>query len=99
MSSDDFVPGGDSIDLTNCDREPIHLLGHVQSFGCLIAVTTDWMVQHASLNVESMLGHRAEDIIGVPFATLIAPEAPTIGTTLPALKRMCAALPTRPLTR
>ena len=36
------------VDLTNCDREPIHLLGAIQPFGFLIAVSTaDWTVTRA----------------------------------------------------
>ena len=30
-----------TIDLTNCDREPIHLLGAVQPFGFLLGVSHD----------------------------------------------------------
>jgi len=30
------------IDLTNCDREPIHVPGLIQPFGFLVAVSTDW---------------------------------------------------------
>ncbi|MGB3625259.1 MAG: HWE histidine kinase domain-containing protein [Henriciella sp.] len=58
------------IDLTNCDREPIHILGHVQQFGCLIAVTSDWLVCHASENVEAFMGRTAEAMIGEPLADL-----------------------------
>ncbi|MDB2408021.1 GAF domain-containing protein [Jannaschia sp.] len=54
-------------DLTSCDREPIHLLGHVQSFGCLIAVSVDWMVLHASENVAEMLGIPVTDLLGTRF--------------------------------
>ncbi|MEL7163930.1 MAG: hypothetical protein AAGL96_00550 [Pseudomonadota bacterium] len=34
----------EGLDLTNCDREPIHILGRVQSYGCLVAFSADWMV-------------------------------------------------------
>ncbi|MEI4472628.1 HWE histidine kinase domain-containing protein [Frigidibacter sp. MR17.24] len=44
------------VDLTNCDREPIHLLGRVQSFGCLVAISSDWIIQHASSNCAEVLG-------------------------------------------
>ena len=30
---------GQSVDLTNCDREPIHQLGRVQSYGALLALS------------------------------------------------------------
>lgn len=64
------------VDLTNCDREPIHLLGRVQSFGFLVAVSSDWIVGHASVNVDQYLGVEAEALIGEPLSTYIA--APTI---------------------
>ncbi|MEM5517909.1 HWE histidine kinase domain-containing protein [Henriciella sp. AS95] len=52
------------IDLSNCDREPIHILGHVQQFGCLIAVNSDWIISHASDNTSAFLELNAKDIIG-----------------------------------
>ena len=52
------------VDLTNCDREPIHLLGEIQPFGFLLAVTGQWMVAHASDNTQAFLGEAAEALIG-----------------------------------
>ncbi|QYI99941.1 GAF domain-containing protein [Thalassovita mediterranea] len=63
------------IDLTNCDREPIHILGHVQQFGCLIAVNSDWLVQHVSVNVADFLSKDPESLIGEPLKEIIAPDA------------------------
>ena len=40
----DTLPPGEKIDLTNCEREPIHILGNIQRFGFLIAVGADWIV-------------------------------------------------------
>ena len=59
-----------TIDLTNCDREPIHILGRVQSYGCLIAVSSDWIVAHASTNCHDILGHEAEALVGMPLSQL-----------------------------
>ncbi|MGE0597357.1 MAG: HWE histidine kinase domain-containing protein [Hyphomonadaceae bacterium] len=61
------------LDLTNCDREPIHILGAVQPFGFLIAVSPDWMVRHASANVADYLGAAAEP--GAPAAPLLGEGA------------------------
>lgn len=58
-----------SHELTTCDREPIHLLGSVQSFGCLIAVSSDWLVMHASSNTDKILNLDAQSIIGTRFAS------------------------------
>ena len=66
---------GSSVDLTNCDREPIHLLGHVQSFGCLLAVSSDWFILHASINVSQVFGWSAEDMIGKRFVDYFPEQA------------------------
>lgn len=43
----------DKIDLTNCDKEPIHIPGKIQSHGFLIAVnTTSFEISYASENVK-----------------------------------------------
>jgi light-regulated signal transduction histidine kinase (bacteriophytochrome)/CheY-like chemotaxis protein len=45
----------DQVDLSNCDREPIHIPGTIQPFGALIAVNTDWLVAHRSANAQTYL--------------------------------------------
>ena len=54
----------DTPDLTACDREAIHLLGRVQSFGSMIAISEDWRITRASDNLESFIGLHPKDIIG-----------------------------------
>ncbi|WP_407493314.1 HWE histidine kinase domain-containing protein [Pseudooceanicola sp. MF1-13] len=61
-------------DLTNCDREPIHILGQVQHFACLIAISTDWMITHASENCQDLIGHDAHDLVGTRFIDLFPEE-------------------------
>lgn len=68
---------GQPVDLTNCDREPIHILGRVQSYGALLAVSADWMVQHASANLEAVLGVPAGQAVGAPLGKVISAEAMT----------------------
>ncbi|RIV86104.1 GAF domain-containing protein [Aurantiacibacter xanthus] len=63
------------VDLTNCDREEIHLLGHVQSFGCLIALSSDWLIMHASQSAERYLGLKANDLIGLPLHQILTAKA------------------------
>lgn len=65
--NDSFISPDTPVDLTNCDREPIHLLGNVQSFGTLIAISADWIVQHASDNSEDLLSVPASELIGRPL--------------------------------
>jgi light-regulated signal transduction histidine kinase (bacteriophytochrome) len=56
------------IDLTNCDREPIHILGAIQPIGFLIAVSSDWIVARASANIEEFIGRAHQELIGHPLA-------------------------------
>ena len=63
------------VDLTNCDREPIHILGSIQPIGFLIALTSDWIVARASRNIADYLGESAEDLLGRPLAEVATPGA------------------------
>jgi light-regulated signal transduction histidine kinase (bacteriophytochrome) len=58
------------VDLTNCDREPIHQLGEIQPIGFLIVLTSDWMISNISRNIGEFLeigrepvGRPASDIL------------------------------------
>ncbi|MFZ5965383.1 HWE histidine kinase domain-containing protein [Thalassococcus sp. BH17M4-6] len=64
----------ESADLTNCDREPIHILGKVQSYGCLIALSADWIITYASENCADLLGLTAKDIVGSRFSDVFSRE-------------------------
>ena len=74
MESEEAQPFDAPVDLTSCDREPIHQLGAVQSFGGLIATTADGLVARASENVERFLGRGVEDLLGRPIDEVL-PEA------------------------
>jgi light-regulated signal transduction histidine kinase (bacteriophytochrome)/CheY-like chemotaxis protein len=63
------------VDLTNCDREPIHILGAVQPFGFLLSISPDWMIRQASDNASEYLGARVEP--GEPAAPLLGEAAST----------------------
>ncbi|MCB8876623.1 HWE histidine kinase domain-containing protein [Acidisoma silvae] len=63
------------VDLTNCDREPIHLLSAIQPIGFLLCMTADWLVARASANVIDHLGQAVDDIIGLPATEIFAVEA------------------------
>jgi len=62
-------------DLSNCEQEPIHQLGHIQDFGALIAVTADWIIAHRSANAEAIIGARAPLAVGSRLSDHFAPEA------------------------
>jgi len=60
-----------SVDLTTCDREPIHIPGSIQSHGVLIACSGgDMRVLRCSDNAEQALG-LASDPIGQRLADLV----------------------------
>jgi light-regulated signal transduction histidine kinase (bacteriophytochrome) len=62
-------------DLTNCDREPIHLLGNIQDYGALLAFGYDWQCLHASSNVQKFLTKPVEDVLGSKIYDLISPDS------------------------
>lgn len=64
-----------SVDLTSCDREPIHILGAVQPFGFLLAVSPDWIVVRASENAADWLGQPVADMLGLPLSDILDLEA------------------------
>ncbi|WP_349775090.1 GAF domain-containing protein [Frigidibacter sp. SD6-1] len=63
-----------TVDLTNCDREAIHLLGRVQSYGALLGLSSDWIVQQASANLDRILGVPAAEALGQPLSELVVSE-------------------------
>lgn len=71
-----FLSTQDTVDLTNCDREPIHLLGGVQGYGCLIATSSDFMINHVSANVERLMRIAPTEAIGTRLVDLL--PGPTI---------------------
>jgi light-regulated signal transduction histidine kinase (bacteriophytochrome)/CheY-like chemotaxis protein len=71
-----MLPANGSVDLTNCDREPIHLLGAVQPFGFLIACSRDsWAVVRVSQNAARWLGGEPAALLGKPIDRVFTPEA------------------------
>ncbi len=62
----------EKVDLTNCDREPIHLLGAIQPVGFLLALTSDWIVARASANCAAFIGLAPEDAIGTALREIFA---------------------------
>lgn len=64
----------ENVDLTNCDREPIHQLGAIQPFGFLVAFSADWLVRRASANVADYLGQSAEDLLGTRIDAVLGDD-------------------------
>lgn len=61
--------------LTECDREAIHHIAAVQSFGGLIAADAQGRVVQASANIAALLGLARHPPPGTPLAEMIAPGA------------------------
>ena len=64
-----------SFDLSNCDREPIHVPGSVQPFGFLLALLSDFSICIASDNVAAFLGLETSDLMGRPLSEAICEPA------------------------
>ena len=67
MTTEAAPADGKPVDLTNCDREPIHILGAIQPIGFLIALTADWIVARVSANIGAFIGLEPADLFGKPL--------------------------------
>jgi light-regulated signal transduction histidine kinase (bacteriophytochrome)/CheY-like chemotaxis protein len=63
------------VDLSNCDREPIHVPGSIQPFGFLLALLSDFSICIASENVAPYLGFECSEIIQRPIADVLSEAA------------------------
>jgi len=52
------------VDLNNCDREPIHIPGQIQSHGFLIVIDQEHMIRFVSENTINFLGDIAKNLLG-----------------------------------
>lgn len=64
-----------SVDLSNCDREPIHIPGSIQPHGVMLVVTprTEEVI-YVSANVRDRLGLNADDIVGKGLEAALGPK-------------------------
>ena len=69
------LPMMEKVDLTNCDREPIHLISAIQPTGFLIAVSTDWLISRVSANVTDFLVRSVDDLLGASLRDVLTIEA------------------------
>jgi light-regulated signal transduction histidine kinase (bacteriophytochrome)/CheY-like chemotaxis protein len=63
------------VDLTTCDLEPIHVIGRIQSFGWLLSFSSDWIINHVSLNCEALFGRDPQDLVGLSATAFLSPSA------------------------
>lgn len=63
----------ENVDLTNCDREKIHIPDSIQSHGIIFVLKpVDFTILQVSTNVQSFLGYSAKDILNQPLANLLS---------------------------
>lgn len=68
-----------SIDLSNCDTEPIHIPGQIQSHGFLIAVDSNCIIRFHSENITDFLDNLPDNLLGRPIKDI----EPLIGANEP----------------
>ncbi|WP_316737164.1 ATP-binding protein [Pedobacter aquatilis] len=60
-----------SVNLTNCDKEPIHIPGKVQAHGFLVAVNkVNLKISYVSENAETFLNETAKNLLDKPLSVL-----------------------------
>lgn len=63
------------IDLTNCDKEPIHINGNIQPFGFLLLINREThQIEQGSVNVKEYLGINLQNLTGRPLTILFSEE-------------------------
>lgn len=62
-----------NVNLTNCDREQIHIPNSIQSHGILFVLAPDDLtILQVSKNIRSLLGYNPEDVLNQPLANFLA---------------------------
>ncbi|MET0554231.1 MAG: ATP-binding protein [Vicinamibacteria bacterium] len=65
-----------TVDLSNCDREPIHIPGAVQPHGVLLACRGPaFTIGQASENAHSLLGKPFQELLGAPISRALSAES------------------------
>ena len=65
----------EQVNLSNCDREPIHIPGSVQPFGFLLGLLSDFTICIASENAGQFLGDELSALLGSPIDQVLSEEA------------------------
>jgi chemotaxis family two-component system sensor kinase Cph1 len=72
LQSGPWLAPGEPVDLTNCEREPIHVPGSVQPRGVLLALSEpDMVVRQVSRNLADVVGVAWDDALGRPLAEVV----------------------------
>ena len=95
-----FVPRGEQIDLTNCDREPIHTPGTVQAHGGLLAVDiATERILAASENIGAFIGASREQTVNALIDDVLGTAAADVLRSVTVSRDPNRAAVTLPLPR
>ena len=64
-----------AVDLDSCANEPIHIPARIQSFGALVAVSSDWLIAHCSQNLAALLKLPSQPQPGDPLGDYLSSAA------------------------
>ncbi|HEY0711475.1 MAG TPA: hypothetical protein VGF45_02300, partial [Polyangia bacterium] len=68
-----FISHETPVDLSNCDREPIHIPGQIQAHGALFAVErSSGRIVQVSDNVSAFVGRTPEALLGTALGDVFA---------------------------
>jgi two-component system, chemotaxis family, sensor kinase Cph1 len=64
-----------TVDLTNCDREPIHIPGSIQPHGMLLVMQPDSLtIVQVSDNTQAIIARQPQDLLNKPLSSLFNPK-------------------------
>ncbi len=79
---DGLLAPGEEVNLTNCDREPIHIPGAIQPHGLLFTVTPTGAIAQLSASLAELVGRPADELAGGELAAALGePAAVTVRET------------------
>lgn len=68
------VNNGQDVNLTNCDKEPIHQLSKIQQYGGLIGLSEDWSIIYCSDNIDQFCPYTTEQCLTLDADALFQPH-------------------------
>ncbi|MFB9863082.1 ATP-binding protein [Rufibacter immobilis] len=72
------------VDLSNCDTEPIHLIGRIQPHGFLLVLDQETLqIEQGSQNIPQFLPFALEELLGKPLTFLFPEKTATFDPTVP----------------
>eukprot|EP01117_Protostelium_nocturnum_P010356 TRINITY_DN3724_c0_g1_i1.p1 TRINITY_DN3724_c0_g1~~TRINITY_DN3724_c0_g1_i1.p1 ORF type:complete len:1081 (+),score=384.58 TRINITY_DN3724_c0_g1_i1:182-3424(+) len=67
----EFVRARKPVDLSNCDREPIHIIGQIQGHGFVYIVDSNGIVKHTTQNVKDFTDWPVREVVGNPITQFL----------------------------